>query len=132
MSEPFAAEVDYANNHVCLKVRDLDSALGFYRDLLGLPVLRTLGPTDEPRFVWLPGLQLARQTEDPGPNPYGVFDHVGIAVQNLDAIRERLDAAGCPIERPYNRLHFPEIGRDVVTIFYRDPDGNLVELLQWL
>ncbi len=132
MSEPFAAEVDHANNHVCLKVRDLDAALGFYRDLIGLPVLRTLGPADGLRFVWLPGLQLARQTEDPGPNPYGVFDHVGIAVQNLDAIRERLDAAGCPIERPHNRLHFAEIGRDVVTIFYRDPDGNLVELLQWL
>ena len=132
MSGPFAAEVDFENNHVCLKVRDLDAALRFYRDLVGLPVTRTMGPADDPRFVWLPGLQLGRQTEDPGPNPYGVLDHVGIAVRNLEEIRARLDAAGCPIERPFGKTHFPELNRDVLTVFYRDPDGNLVELLQWL
>mgnify|MGYP006204328593 CR=1 FL=1 len=43
----------------------------------------------------------------------------------------RLDAAGWAIERPRNQLHFAELGRDVVTIFYRDPDGNVVELLEW-
>ena len=131
MSEPFIADVDHAGNHVCLKFRDFNAGLHFYHDLLGLPIERRRGPADAPVFVWMPGVQVGHATEDPGALRTAVCDHIGIAVKNLDAICARLDAAGCPIERPRNRLHFEEVARDVITIFYRDPEGNIVELLEW-
>jgi lactoylglutathione lyase len=131
MSEQFAADIDHANLHVCLRVRDLDRSLAFYRDLIGLPVLRWTGEKDNPIFVWLPGLQLGRREAEPGDNPYAIFDHVGLSLKNLEAVHGRLQAAGHTPERPLNKTHFPSVDREVQTVFYRDPDGNLVELLQW-
>jgi catechol 2,3-dioxygenase-like lactoylglutathione lyase family enzyme len=131
MSEGFRAEVDHQGNHVAIRVKDFAAALHFYSVLLGLPIERRRGATENPDIVWMPGVQIARRAEEIPDGQYGVLDHIGIAVKNLDAICARLDAAGCTIERPRNQLHFAEVGRDVVTIFYRDPDGNVVELLEW-
>lgn len=130
MSVPFAADVDFANLHTCIRVRDLDRALGFYRDLVGLPVLRWTGERDNPIFVWLPGLQIGRLEGDAQPG--GPLDHIGIALHNLEAVHQRLQEAGYTPERPYSKTHFASVSRDVQTVFYRDPDGILVEFLQWL
>ena len=61
MAEPFTAQIDHENLHVALRVRDLDQSLSFYRDLVGLPVVRWTGEKDNPIMVWLPGLQLGRR-----------------------------------------------------------------------
>ena len=132
MSEPFVVEVDHWSNHVAIRVSDIATALHFYHHLLGLPIERRRGPADAPEIVWLPGVQIVRRAQEIPSGQYGVLDHIGLAVKNLDAICARLDAAGCAIERPRGRVHFPELNRDVNTIFYRDPDGNLIELLEWL
>lgn len=131
MADPFTAQVDHAGNHVAIRVKDFATALRFYNELLGLPIERRRGPSGHPDIVWMPGVQLTRRAQEIPDGQFEVLDHVGIAVKNLDAICARLDAAGCAIERPRNRLHFAELGRDVVTIFYRDFDGNIVELLEW-
>ena len=131
MAEPFMAQVDHAGNHSAIRVKDLATALRFYHELLGLPIERRRGPAENPDIVWMPGVQITRRVREIPDGQFGVLDHIGIAVKNLDAICARLDAAGCAIERPRNRLHFAELSRDVVTIFYRDFDGNIVELLEW-
>lgn len=132
MSETFVAQIDHENLHVALKVSNMDTMLGFYRDLVGLPLVRWTGEKENPAAVWLPGVQLTRQTGEPGPNPYGILDHIGIALRDLDAVHQRLQAAGHTPERPYGKTHFASVNRDVMTVFYRDPEGNLVEFLQWL
>jgi catechol 2,3-dioxygenase-like lactoylglutathione lyase family enzyme len=131
MADEFRAEVDHWGNHVAIRVKDFAAALHFYNVLLGLPIERRRGAAENPDIVWMPGVQITRRAGEIPDGQYGVLDHIGIAVKNLDAICARLDAAGCTIERPRNQLHFAELGRDVVTIFYRDPDGNVVELLEW-
>lgn len=131
MSDSFRAEVDHWGNHAAIRVKDFAAALHFYNHLLGLPIERSRGPEDNPDIVWMPGVQLTRPAADIPDGQYGVLDHIGIAVKNLDAICARLDAVGCTIERPRNQLHFAQLNRDVITIFYRDPDGNIVELLEW-
>ncbi|MHB8647130.1 MAG: VOC family protein [Thermomicrobiales bacterium] len=132
MTEGFVARVDTANLHVCIKVKDFDTALGFYRDLIGLPVLRRSGTDDAPVFYWLPGLQLTKQTEDPGVHPYGIFDHIGLSVDNIEAICTRLDAAGYTAETPLGTRTIPGVERKVMNAFYRDPDGNKVEFVHWV
>lgn len=133
MSEAFVARVEAADNHVALKVKDLDRSVAFYHGIMGLPITRKLGPLDNPRSIFVPGIQLTRQTEDPGPKPYGIFDHVGVAVENIEDVCARLDQAGYQAETPLNKRVFPELGnRELMMAFYRDPDGNRVELVHWL
>lgn len=131
MSEPFVARVDSSRNHVAIKVKDLDAAVHFYHDLVGLPILMKIGPEDNPRSVFVSGIQLSRQTEDPGPNPHGVFDHIGIAVDNLEEVCAHLEAAGCHAEIPLERRTLPGINRDILLAFYRDPEGNRLELFRF-
>jgi catechol 2,3-dioxygenase-like lactoylglutathione lyase family enzyme len=121
------------NNHVALKVKDLEASVRFYHEVMGLPILRTFGPVDTPRAVFVSGIQLVRGTTDPGPNPYGIFDHVGIAVANIADVCARLDAAGYKADTPLNKRVFAELNdRELLSAYYRDPDGNRVELVHWL
>ncbi len=130
MSVPFAADVDFSNLHVCIRVSDLERSLAFYRDLVGLPILRWTGEREDPIMVWLPGLQIG--TFEGEPQTGGALDHIAISLHNVEAVHQRLLDAGLTPERPYGKTYFPSVTREVQTVFYRDPDGNLVEFLQWL
>ncbi len=132
MAEPFVARVNLENNHVCIKVKDFDTALRFYHDLIGLPIVRRAGTDAEPVFYWLPGIQLGKQTDDPGANPYGIFDHIGFAVDNIEEVCARLDAAGYQAETPLGTRTLVGVERQVMNAFYRDPDGNRIEFVKWV
>lgn len=132
MAEGFVARVETENLHVCIKVKDFETALGYYHELIGLPILRRSGTDDAPVFYWLPGIQLAKQTEEPGTSPYTVFDHIGLAVENIEEICARLDAAGYRAETPLGTRDIPGVERRVMNAFYRDPDGNKVEFVHWV
>jgi catechol 2,3-dioxygenase-like lactoylglutathione lyase family enzyme len=132
VSEGFTAQVDYPNCHVALKVRDFDAALRFYHAALGLPVLRRLGPADNPRSIFVGSIQLSRQTGEAGANPYGIFDHVGIAVKRIEDVCASLDRQGYTAETPLETRQIEGVGYPLKVAFYRDPDGNRVEILEHL
>ncbi|HLG50739.1 MAG TPA: VOC family protein [Chloroflexota bacterium] len=131
MSEPFIARVIPEQNHVALKVSDLSAAVRFYHEVVGLPILMKIGPDDDPRSVFVSGIQLTRRTEDPGPRPYGIFDHVGIAVENIEEVCAHLEQAGYHAEVPLERRVLPGVNREILLAFYRDPDGNRLELFHF-
>src|SRR5438093_13305134 len=86
--------------HTALRVRDLEGALRFYTEVLGLRVQRVGGPDpSRPGSVWLPGLQLVRAEEQDTADK-GVLDHIGLSVANIDAIVESVVAAGTELEGP--------------------------------
>ena len=133
MSTMFLAQVEPADCHAAIKLNDLEAAVQFYHGVLGLPILRTMGPADRPRAVFLAGIQLIRATDELDPRSNGVFDHVGLAVTNIEEICARLDAAGYVAERPLTRRPVPERdNREQMMAFYHDPEGNRVELVHWL
>jgi catechol 2,3-dioxygenase-like lactoylglutathione lyase family enzyme len=119
-----------------LYVDDLDRALQFYRDVLGLSCL----VEDKSRFCALDVagkhvLLLFRRgacTED-AQVPGGVIPphdgagpiHAGFAIDAADmpAWEEHLAAKGVEI---ISRVSWPRGGRSV---YFRDPDGHLLELL---
>ncbi|HET9016034.1 MAG TPA: VOC family protein [Thermomicrobiaceae bacterium] len=123
------AQVDAARCHAAIRVRDLDGAVRFYRDTLGIPVQFTRGDADHPDSVFFPGIQLVRAAEQDTTGK-GVLDHVGLAVSNLDEILDGLAAAGVPLEVPLTDLS-REFGSRVRLVFIRDPEGNRLELVQW-
>jgi catechol 2,3-dioxygenase-like lactoylglutathione lyase family enzyme len=119
-----------------LYVADLDRAARFYQDLFGFrpllsdPRLRALSVAD--RHVLL--LFLKGASNQPNPAPTGgiipAHDasgrmHVGFAISadELDAWERRLTEHAVAIE---SRLTGPRGG---TSLYFRDPDGHLVELL---
>ena len=115
--------------HTMVRVADLEKSLVFYRDALGLEVLRSKEvPSGCFTLVFLaaPGDSQA-QVEitynwDPEELAGGRnFGHLAYAVDNIYATCERLQAHGVSILRP---------PRDGYMAFVRSPDNISVELLQ--
>lgn len=115
--------------HTMVRITDLDVSLKFYRDALGLEVVRSKEfPSGRFTLVYLaaPGDSSA-QVEltynwDPEVLQGGRnFGHLAYAVDNIYDTCERLQQHGVTILRP---------PRDGYMAFVRSPDNISVELLQ--
>lgn len=115
--------------HTMVRVSDLDASLAFYRDLLGLVVLRRRD-NEAGRytlvFLAAPGDEHAQVelTWNWDPEDYGSarnFGHLAYEVEDIYAACQRLRDGGVIISRP------PRDGR---MAFVRSPDRISIELLQ--
>jgi glyoxylase I family protein len=122
-------------DHVVLRVRDLERAVAFYRDVLGLAVDRVrdnLGMVHMragPSLVDLVDVNgpLGRQGgAAPGAEGRNM-DHLclQVAAFNPDTVRAELEAAGVTVGKITSRYG---ANGDEVTIYLTDPDGNGLEL----
>jgi catechol 2,3-dioxygenase-like lactoylglutathione lyase family enzyme len=125
----FQAHVDRERCHTAILVRDMRTMFAFYRDVVGLPVDRVAGDPDDPEVAWLAGLQLIR-ADGREISGNGVFEHTGLAVQNLDEIAARLQAHGAIFDQPVLDMT-RRAGRPARGCFVRDPEGNRFELIQY-
>ncbi|RUM27442.1 glyoxalase/bleomycin resistance/extradiol dioxygenase family protein [Rhizobium vallis] len=116
-----------------LYARDLDEAEAFYEDVLGLEKITRAGN----RHVFFrcgPGVLLIFNPEEtvkpPAPDALQVPPHgtsgqghacFRVSGRNVDAMAERLTAAGVTIE---STVRWPNGGR---SIYFRDPAGNSLE-----
>jgi lactoylglutathione lyase len=115
--------------HTMVRVTDLDAALRFYRDALGLNVVRKNEyPQGRFTLVYLaaPGDEDAQVelTYNWDPEVYTGgrnFGHLAYAVDDIYVACEKLQAHGVTILRP------PRDGR---MAFVRSPDDISIELLQ--
>ncbi|MBM4362165.1 MAG: VOC family protein [Deltaproteobacteria bacterium] len=117
--------------HTMLRVRDLDAALRFFVDQLGLRETRRK-ESESGRFT-LVFLATGAQADEgeieltwnwDQTEPYGTgrfFGHLAYEVDDVYATCERLEANGVPVLRP------PRDGR---MAFVKSPDGHSIELLQ--
>lgn len=125
------AQVSPDNNHAAVRVRDMEGTAAFYEQVLGLPRLRVMGDADRPRSIFYRGLQLVRADED-DTSVKGVLDHVGLSIDNIDEVCAQLAANGVEFETPLTQREVPEVGRSIKMCFFRDPEGNRIELVHWL
>ncbi len=115
--------------HTMVRVSDPDASLKFYRDALGLEIVREYEvPSGRYTLIYLaaPGDSAAQVelTYNWDPEPLGSarnFGHIAYAVDDIYAACERLQAHGVTILRP------PRDGR---MAFVRSPDNISIELLQ--
>lgn len=115
--------------HTMVRVTDLEASLYFYRDALGLEVLRTKEvPSGRFTLVFLtaPGDSQAQVELTYNWDPQELqggrnFGHLAYAVENIYATCERLQQHRVSILRP---------PRDGYMAFVRSPDNISVELLQ--
>lgn len=125
--------------HIGMATGNLDACLGFYVGLLGLElVLRKSAPKGGGELAFADaGGAMLEIFAPPGPmqaparrlpdNEVGVR-HLTFTFENVDETHARLMAAGVEnVEAPrdaFNRELFSRVA------FVRDPDGNVVELVQ--
>lgn len=116
-------------NWITLRVRDLDTSIAFYHEILGLPIQRRfesrgkqiamLGSDSQPKIelIQAPG-------DEPTVQPKNGVS-VGFEVESLEDAMEELRRKGVPIARgpitPNPRLSF---------FYVLDPDGFEVQLAQ--
>ena len=115
--------------HTMVRVTNVEQSLAFYRDALGLQVLREFS-SEQGRFTLIylaaPGDEQAQieLTYNWDPEEYTGgrnFGHIAFAVDDIYAMCQRLQSHGVLIKRP------PRDGR---MAFVRSPDQISVELLQ--
>lgn len=114
-------------------VSDIDRSLNFYKDILGLEKLEEVetpfGRMHRLRF----GDSFVKLIDPVSCPPAGEqglmaslgFRYLTFPVLNIDSICETCSAAGINFDLPKQEL-LP----GVVVAMFRDPDGNVVELVQ--
>lgn len=123
-------------SEIVLWVKDVDRALGFYRDLLGLEVfsppelgikfLRVAdGPAGVPMMIVLVPHPVP-ETEFPRQRPERVLHHIAFTVdpELFDELAARLTGAG----RELRGGEHPVLP-DVRTVYVDDPEGNEIEII---
>jgi lactoylglutathione lyase len=118
-----------------LRVRDLDAALAFYVDTLGMRLLRRrdfrdgrftlafVGYDDEAEDAVI---ELTHNWDMRDYAPGTAFGHIAIGVPDVHAATGALAAAGVPVVRPAGPL--PGDPNEIIA-FVEDPDGYRVELI---
>ncbi|KQX34313.1 lactoylglutathione lyase [Devosia sp. Root436] len=122
--------------HVGMTCGDLDRTIAFYCGLLGLTLaLRKKNERGEMAFldtgsgmleIACPDADIARSRDVP-PHEAGMR-HLTFAFESVDAIFEKLAAAGVELIEPPRPAYFIEMIKRVA--FVRDPDGTIVELIE--
>ena len=118
-------------HHLTAIVRDLERTTAFYRDVLGLPLVREGSSDDDPdaRHFWFAvGDQLISFLEYPsmpaGTVGTGSVQHFALAVGSAEeqvVWRDYLRSSGVECTDVFERGGFR-------SIYARDPDGHIVEI----
>lgn len=143
-------------NHVALVSKDMARTVAFYRDVLGLPLIKTLeisggkgqhfffdiGGGASLAFFWFPDAPEAipgvvQAVRGGGVSAHGSMNHLALTVapEDLEPYRARLAAAGVAVtDIVAHRDPTPVVGDDPVfirSIYFHDPDGVRLEFAAW-
>ncbi|MCX5771036.1 MAG: VOC family protein [Candidatus Hydrogenedentes bacterium] len=128
----------WANDHVAFEVADLDSAIQFYAGVFGMELMsKEVDPEHGEAFAFFAldggNLELLQRLDPDGAGPHGRgapgppwCPHLALRTDDLDAALRMLLAHNVPI------VNGPlEIPGKVRWLYAADPDGNIIEFVQW-
>ena len=132
MSKPFRI------NHIAILVEDMDSALNFWRDQLGLPLTHIEDvPSQHSKVAFLPAgegeIELVQPTDPDSSLAKALvkrgegLHHICFEVENIDAMLPELKRQGVKL---INETPFDLPGRRMAFIHPKSASGVLVELYQ--
>jgi len=144
-------------SHIPIGVADMDAALPFYRDVLGLAVMsdfeQELRPDEAPelhrgrhiarRQVWLRQNDAEHSVAialdqlwrgDPADRRADIYDlgihHVGLWVDNIEQIVARARNLAYEVIMPHvapAEAYGDPAKGEIASVFLRDPEGNLIQ-----
>jgi catechol 2,3-dioxygenase-like lactoylglutathione lyase family enzyme len=145
-------------DHVNLVVRDWERMTAFYADVLGLKVTKRVTIRGEwiDRVVGLAGVEADvvyldlpagsrieliyyRQPASPAPEPNQAnllgLRHIAFRVADIDAVVAQLRAADTPFHSEVSTVPSTQVqyagGAQKRLVYFRDPEGNLLELCEY-
>ncbi len=121
--------------HTMLRVGDLQRAIRFYTEVMGMKLIRTTERPEQGYSLAFVGYgseadgAVLELTYNHGVSSYDMgsaYGHIAIAVDDAYAQCERITAAGGKVTRAAG----PVKGGTTVIAFVQDPDGYKIELIQ--
>ena len=121
--------------HTMLRVEDLDKALDFYVNTMGMKLLRKSDNTEYEYTLAFVGYgdesetAVLELTYNWGENKYdkgNAYGHVAFEVEDIYGFCEKLESQGADVYRKPG----PVKGGSTVIAFVRDPDGYAIELIE--
>jgi len=115
-------------NHLVLTVKDVDETCTFYQDILGMEIeiisarRRALKFGDQRFNLHQKGMRFAPEAHTPTP---GAIDIAFKVKESVEQIKTELENQNIPIEGIVQR---PGATGKVTSIYFRDPDQNLIEV----
>jgi catechol 2,3-dioxygenase-like lactoylglutathione lyase family enzyme len=114
-------------HHITVEVKDLDEALEFYIEILGLDELDTPENIKEARIRWIKfndtsALHLIENIDCSPP----LLAHIALKVEDLNSWEEYLENKGIKISAPKLNVYNAE------RFFINDPSGNRIEIIKEL
>ncbi len=111
---------------IAITVSDVDKALAFYRDILDLEFLFSTGPNLA--FLNADGVRIMLSTPQ-GAGAVGANSILYFNTQDIETAYKEFVEKGAKVERePQLAANLPD--HDLWTGFLRDPDDNLVGLIE--
>jgi catechol 2,3-dioxygenase-like lactoylglutathione lyase family enzyme len=123
--------------HVGLDISDLQPALHFYVDQLGLKeAFRLSRPDGTPWLIYLrvadtnTFIELFPGRKKPSPTESSSSNHLGLFVKDLQATLHALKDRGYPLPDDAFQKAAKVQADNTLLYFIKDPDGNKIELSQ--
>jgi len=139
-------------NHSGIVIRDLETMVSFYRDILGLTVIREVESVAPPagNHTGIPGsermlvfvgkpdgdhlLELVHYREPKSPNGHLERNQLGAShicfnVEGLANLHEKLISQGISFVTPPIYTDLPNGSRTGIC-YFQDPEGNWIELVE--
>lgn len=121
-------------DHVALQVADLQRSAVFYSEVLGLKEIANR--TQQPGMRWFSlgqGRELHLISTVSDPLVHGKANHFALKARAFDALLERLKALNQPFaDWEGNAQSAMKRADGVRQIYLKDPDGNWIEVNEWL
>jgi catechol 2,3-dioxygenase-like lactoylglutathione lyase family enzyme len=122
-------------DHVALPVSDVDVALQFYGELLGLKLMfREVDPVQQEDFAYFEleggNLELLRSLAHPFDKPEiksPYCPHLALSTSDMNATLQMIQAQGLRLIKGPMKIE----GK-VTWLYIADPDNNVIEFVQWL
>ena len=119
-------------HQVSLSVRDLDAAVGFYHDILGLPLTARFDQGVKLAFLDLTGTRLMLEEGEETVSGSVIY----LYVDDIDSAVAEAKTKGVEVAGEPHVIHhdadgtFGTAGESEYMAFLKDPSGNLIALAQ--
>ena len=123
------------NDHTAFQVSDMDAAIQFYTESLGLRLLfREINHEEREAFAFLEldggNLELLQLLDQPFVKPVikpPYCPHLALETEDMSQVLEMIAAKGLTVIK--GPLEVPDKER---WIYISDPDHNVIEYIQWI
>lgn len=123
------AAIDWGDiGQVAMRARDIDRAVAFYRDVLGMPFLFQAPPGLAFFRCGPVMLMLSRPEASEQDHPGSVLY---FRMPDIEAAFRRLTERGVSFSGPPHAVH-REPGRELRMAFFTDTEGNTLALMAWV